>query len=879
MTLPNSISDGQSVQAIDENSVYLAEQGFGVISGCQVNIQTGNLGAGEAALSVDSGNLLVGGTPTSTTSSDVSLDESDTEARKDVVVYDPNTPEFKAIAGTPEVIHPSGTTRQSAEEPSPVSLSSAVDDLSGSSDSLIPLAEIWVPSGSTGVTDQDIADRRIPVSHITNSVEMAEKAGIPTYSGTSAPPAGTVYFNTNSGSLEYKDDSGTVHSAEDADTLDGYDSTEFAVLAENETVDGTWTHTAEQVFDGGINGTLTNGSSLTDITGGNIFINSGELTASNMRTDVFDDGTEVVSNTTSLDFGSNLVVTDPGDGSAQIDTEGTKTTLYMSNYGTPNDGSTDDSAFDSAVSDANPGDTIVFDGGTYILNTSHTINKTLTISATQNSHVSCTNTTNNNPHIHFQGGGIQNNTTTDAAASQGDRTISVTDTSIFSAGDRVLFMESQHSAQVDTKIQFDIIESVDSTNGNINLSGNLYREFASGSYVYQVNLLDSPRLKNIETSGGGYRHFQFQWCEEPRFEDVSVSEYLEVSLYALECWKPIYQDVQATDPEGLASGEGEPIALYRTTDGYIEAPRVYDCRRGIDFAWGAHTHTIVDPVIRGVSLNGISVHQDNQSGSILITGGEIACDPNGQSGNGITGSSTAKIYIDGIRIVARENGVICNGQTHMTNVTVTPVEGITSPQLTGFNIKYGDTTIRDSYIDDPDGLFDFPVWVDGSGSSNTKHIVIDVECTHRGSNHVYLDARSGGIQHIRIRGFYRNLGGTSDRCVFIRADQSSTVDNVDISIQATQFPNQGIRLLSGGTDQVSNIRIHDSFFDTGAAAVFSDGTGSFGPIQVNNNTLNTGSTSLSFNESGVGKLIIVNNVLNGTIDSSGAGSKTISGNL
>lgn len=693
---------------------------------------------------------------------------------------------------------------------------------------------------------------------------------------------GSIWIVSDSDPIEFTRSDGsnwsTVASV-DADTLDGIDSSAFAQKSQDETIDGSWTHTAEQVFDGGINGSLTDGTSLTDITGGNLFINSGELTASNMRTDVSDDGTEVVSNTTSLNFGSGLSVTDPGDGSATIDNSRTTTTLYMSDYAPS--GGLCDTEFDSAISDASPGDTIVFDANDYELNTSHTINKTLTIDSTPEVVVSCTNTSNNNPHIHFQGGGIQNNTTTTSEVRQGDRVIPVNDTSVFSVDDRVLLMEDEHASQVDTKIHFDKVESVDSGNSEISLFGGTYKEFSSGTYVYQVDLLERPLIKDIETDGGGTRHLQFQWCEDPKFKDTSVSEYLEISLYALECWKPKYENVEATDPEGLGSGEGEPIALYRSTDGYIEAPRVYDCRRGIDFAWGAHTHAVVDPVIRGVSLNGISVHQDNQSGSLLVTGGEIVCDPNGQTGNGITGSSSTKLYIDGIRIVAREHGIICNGQTRITNVTVTPTEGNTSSSVTsGFNIKYGDTSVRDSYVDDPDGAFDFGVWVDGGGSSNVKHIVIDCEITHEADQHILLDARNGGIESVKIRGFLRNINasGTSDEGIFIRADGTSTISDVDINVTAKDFPNQVVRMLSEGTEQIKDIRFHDCYFDCGAAAIYDDGTGSFGSIRVSDCNCNTGSTSLSFNDS-ITKLFVTNNDVTGTIDSSGASESTVTGNL
>lgn len=55
---------------------------------------------------------------------------------------------------------------------------------------------------------------------------------------------------------------------------------------------------------------LAGDPAVTDLTGPNLFVNNGDLSASNMRTDLLDDGTEVVSNTTDINFGTNLNVTD-----------------------------------------------------------------------------------------------------------------------------------------------------------------------------------------------------------------------------------------------------------------------------------------------------------------------------------------------------------------------------------------------------------------------------------------------------------------------------------------------------------------------------------------------------------------------------------------
>lgn len=818
MNYPISVEDGQSVQALDANERTLAQHGYGVVSGCAVTIQTGTLGAGEAAVSIGSGDLLLDGTTTTKASTSVDLAESDTEPRKDLVVYDVANSTFTSMTGNPEEIDPAGTQRQQAEDPSPPSLASSVDALSKNSEPLLPLAEIWIPSGATGITDEDIADRRISVSRSLDTI------------GANA-----------------------------------------------------------------VTGGVTDGTTLSDITGSNLSIDSGVLNATDTdtdtRTNVSDDGTQVVSGTSDINFGTNVSVTADGDGSVTVDstdtdTQSTTTTLYMSDYTTPDDGTADDSAFDSAITDATAGDTIIFDHGVYRLNTSHQITKPLTIKCIDGT-VRCTNTTNNNPHIGFQGGGIVNNTTTDTLEDQGDRTLSVVDASIFSVGDRVLVLSQQYSATVNCKMQFAAVESVDTTNNNISLYGGLTQQFPSGSYVYHVDLLKGARMEDVVTDGGGNRHLQFMWCEDATYIGCKISEYLEVSLYALNSWKVTYNNVEATDPLGLASGEGEPIAVYRSNDVYIENAKVYDCRRGIDFAWGSQNAAIVDPIIRGVSLNGISVHQDDEAGTFMITGGEIVCDPNGQSGNCVSMSSNSDLFIDGVRMIGRENALICQGETHATNLTIATTEGVTSPQIASINIKYGDTTIRDCYIDDPNGNYDFPVWVDGSGE-NMKNITLDIETAHPGANHIYLDSREGDISHVVIRAKLRNLDGSSaGQGIFIRSDTHYSINDVDMSVRMMNFPNQGVRILTGtdstGTGVIENVTIHDSYFETGLAAIYSDGgssQGTFNRIRVTDCDCYTGSTSLSFNET-ISDLFITNNYTSGSITHSGAasGEKTVSGNL
>lgn len=605
---------------------------------------------------------------------------------------------------------------------------------------------------------------------------------------------------------------------------------------------------------------------------------SAAVDATDTRTDVSDDGTAVVAGTSDINFGNNLDVVDDGDGSVTVDSSETRT-LYMSDY---TSGGVADSAFDSAVTDASAGDTLVIDVSIE-LTSGHTISKPITIDSTSDVTVTCSNTSNNNAHILFKGSGTGNSTTTTEIANVGERTVGVNDTTIFAAGDRVLFMNATYGQTTDAQIQFAEVESVDGTNGTITLMSAISKEFASGVNVYVVGLLDSPEIRNLNTAGGGNRHLQFRWCENPVFDNVSISEYLEVSLYCLDCWKPRYRDVEATDPMGLASGEGEPITLYRCMDGYIESPRVYDCRRGIDFAWGTRNVTVVDPILHGCAIGGITVHGSNEAGTFSIHGGEIVIQTNvplaAHNGHGISMSPSATTYVDGTKIIARVNGLLCSGETHATNVNIQPSDGTTEGNA-GILVRHDDCSFQGCVINDPDGLFDQGVWIDGSDGA-LQNILVDTDMDFGAENMVYVDGRSNNVKNVRIRGDYDLVGSSSNQGFIVEADDSNRVENIYISVNVENHPEQAIRLQATNTNSagvLDNIDIHDCYFDCAQAAVYTNGTGTFETLRVRDSSMDTGSTSLSFNET-INKLFITNNDTSGSIDDTGATNLTNSGNL
>lgn len=816
MTLPDGFATGQSLQSLDQNQQLIAKQGYGVVSGCSVSIYNGTLGSSEATVEVAAGTLLVNGSTVDVASTTLGVPVSDVDPRKDLVVYDTGASALAVVEGQAEDASPTGSARQQARIPRPPSLDASVTAVSGTGDPKIPLAEVWVPADATSITSDDLFDRRQGVEPIVADIDAAERMGIPVYSADADAPNTTLYFNSSDSKTKYKDSSGTVHDA-----------------------------------------------------------------AGDDRTDVSDNGTAVVSDVTDINFGANLAVTDDGDGSTTVDstaTQNTTTTLFMSDYASS--GGVVDTEFDQAVSDATAGDTIVFDHNTYELTSSHAISKSLTIDATSDSELVFSNTSNNNAHILFEGGGTGTSTTTTEVATIGQRTIAVNDETIFSAGDRVLFMEDTYGQQVNSRIQFAEIHGT--ATGEITIMNAVSKELVSGCNVYNVDLIDSPTIQNLSTSGGGWRHFQFQWCEKPTFRNVSISEYLEVSLYTLDSWKPRYYNVVATDPGGTLSGEGEPIASYRCTDGYIESPRVYDCRRGIDFAWGARGFTIVDPVLHGCLIAGISVHQSDEAGIFHIEGGEIVCqsveEDTAHNGQGISMSPTAETSIDGTRIVARANGIIASGETHATNVVIEPPAG-TPDGNAAILIQSSDCSFVGCRVNDPNGLYDNGVWVDASGGS-IENVEIDCDMDSSGENMVYVDGRGAAVKNVTVRGNYDLAGASSNQGFLVHSDDSNRVENIDISVTIENHPEQAIRLLADSTNSagvLDNINIHDCYFGCGQAAVFDDGAGTFETLRVRDCSGDTGSTALSFNDS-PNKLFVTNNDMSGSINASGT-NQTISGNL
>lgn len=879
---PNQFEDGQSVQALDQNAKTLAQQGYGVVSGCEVQVLNGDLGTGNAAVEVLDGQVLDAGTPTNVAQTPVDIASSNAQPRKDLVVYDTSDGSLYSLTGDPDATQPSGAVRQKAEQPNPPALDGSVVALSGTGSVLIPLAEVWVASNTTGVESADIADRRHAVDRdlgdvSSESLTVGADAAITSFTGDNLDIANGTLNATDTDTdthLDVTDDGSAV--ASDVATLDAGTNIDASASSGTVTLDSIDTDTHIDVQDDG-SAVASDIQILNFASNVSAAASNGTVTVDSTDTDthldVTDDGSPVASDVATLDFASNITAS-ASSGTVTVDAAGgssgggTKTTLYMSEYGT------DDAAFDNAIEAANPHDTIVFDQDVTLGN-SHRIVKPLTIKATDGD-ITYTNTSNNNAAILFEGGGLGTPTTTQEALDIGSRVITVADASVFSAGDYVLLLDGDYSFNINAKAQFQRIESSNGTD-QITLDGGAAYDFPSGINVYPVDLLEGPRMIDLEVRGGN-RQLQFHWCARPEFRNCHIEDYLEVSLYALDCWKPRWYDCEARNPKGKGSGEGEPVAAYRCSDGYMESVRVENCRRGIDFAWGAHDFTIIDPIIRGVDLVGIGIHQDDVGGHFAIQGGSVVCDPNAFSGHCIAFSNTASVSVEGTFLAPYETGVIASGETRLSNLMIEPVTtGGGDPGIAGVHVTGSNVQASNIRINDTDGELQFPIYIESNGTP-VRFIDLDFNITSPSNNMCYLDARDGAdvIEFVNLSGNLR-CQNAADTPMYFRAD-AGYMQDITSSVTIRNGADQGVRLYCD-TGTMTELNFHDCFMQTGSAAIYSDGPGPFGNVQINDCRFDTGSTSLSFNDA-TEKLIITSNILNGSIDSTGVtGSKAIANNI
>lgn len=167
MTL--EITNGGGAQTLDIKQPDWQDEGYAVIGDVAtpgsgplaVTIGSGTLGAGNGALSVASGDALVGGATVSNGGVSVDIDSGDSEPRKDVVWID-STGSVRVDKGTPTGILPQGASGFESYVP-PV-------PFPGTTPATV-LAAVFVPANADEIGSGDIQDRRLPADVVRSSLD------------------------------------------------------------------------------------------------------------------------------------------------------------------------------------------------------------------------------------------------------------------------------------------------------------------------------------------------------------------------------------------------------------------------------------------------------------------------------------------------------------------------------------------------------------------------------------------------------------------------------------------------------------------------------------------------------------------------------------
>jgi len=216
-------------QAIYSNLQHRHPHGFGVISGGEVTINTGNLDQSDT-LSLEASDVLVAGTEYSLSSQSIQINSTDTNTRRDIIYVDSNG-DLQVIEGTEQEPQTTVSNPEYVDYlfPTPPDLAHV--------DATV-LYEVWIPDGNTTISSDELLDRRESAEVITHTITTdrttaSSQLKNPVYADDTNAPNETLYFNSNGSELKYKDSGGNVFAAsglQDGDDFDGQGSSDFSNL-------------------------------------------------------------------------------------------------------------------------------------------------------------------------------------------------------------------------------------------------------------------------------------------------------------------------------------------------------------------------------------------------------------------------------------------------------------------------------------------------------------------------------------------------------------------------------------------------------------------------------------------------------------------------
>lgn len=151
-----AVKDLEGLQALDYNQQVAQNDGHSVVSGCEVTINTGNIGKGNAALSISAGEALVGGKSVTVNAQSVDVPAAnDSAPRKDIVyIDDMGAPQVKK--GTAEPQDPASADPAVTETERPAPHHWEDYDTLGP-----PVCIVWVGDSADAVKSYHLDDRRM----------------------------------------------------------------------------------------------------------------------------------------------------------------------------------------------------------------------------------------------------------------------------------------------------------------------------------------------------------------------------------------------------------------------------------------------------------------------------------------------------------------------------------------------------------------------------------------------------------------------------------------------------------------------------------------------------------------------------------------------
>ena len=265
MTLQVRNFDGNV--ALDTVQQLQRAVGTGVLSGCSASLTSSSTGI---TVDVASGEVAITNSPAAVSSATITIPDGDPQdPRKDVIVAD-ETGVLHVVKGTPRKKKANGelaltATDRQTYQPEPPDLSDT--DVVSSWTDAAPVAEVWVPAGTTASSEMNdstvtyVSDRRVrpwPDATLT-SADEGDGNGL------------------------------------NADTVDGYEGSDLAALAESESVTGAWTFDSDVTVTQDTAVDLSAGGELTlaaadDGANGQVTLDTGSGTNYFSLARVLDDG-------------------------------------------------------------------------------------------------------------------------------------------------------------------------------------------------------------------------------------------------------------------------------------------------------------------------------------------------------------------------------------------------------------------------------------------------------------------------------------------------------------------------------------------------------------------------------------------------------------